>query len=66
MTQMLEIVPHFQVLAHLSPEDEMILVKKLHALGEIVGVTGDGINDGPASNLCAGDGHPPPDYRPYQ
>jgi P-type Ca2+ transporter type 2C len=46
--QMLEIVPRLQVLARSSPEDKMVLVAKLRELGEIVGVTGDGTNDGPA------------------
>ncbi|KAF8837766.1 Ca-transporting ATPase [Paxillus ammoniavirescens] len=46
--EMLEIVPRLQVLARSSPEDKKILVEKLRALGEIVGVTGDGTNDGPA------------------
>ncbi|KAH7919721.1 Ca-transporting ATPase [Leucogyrophana mollusca] len=46
--QMLEIVPRLQVLARSSPEDKKILVEKLKSLGEIVGVTGDGTNDGPA------------------
>jgi len=45
---MLEIVPCLLVLARSSPEDKEILVEKLYALGEIVGVTGDGTNDGPA------------------
>ncbi|KAG9082164.1 plasma membrane calcium [Ceratobasidium sp. UAMH 11750] len=43
-----EIVPCLQVLARSSPEDKRILVDTLKALGEIVGVTGDGTNDGPA------------------
>ncbi|KAG8960374.1 hypothetical protein FRC05_006958 [Tulasnella sp. 425] len=43
-----EIVPRLQVLARSSPEDKKILVEKLKSLGEIVGVTGDGTNDGPA------------------
>ncbi|KAG1872060.1 Ca-transporting ATPase [Suillus tomentosus] len=47
-SQMLEIVPRLQVLARSSPEDKKILVEKLRALGEIVAVTGDGTNDGPA------------------
>ncbi|KIJ66705.1 hypothetical protein HYDPIDRAFT_26133 [Hydnomerulius pinastri MD-312] len=46
--EMLEVVPRLQVLARSSPEDKKILVEKLRALGEIVGVTGDGTNDGPA------------------
>ncbi|KAG2157932.1 Ca-transporting ATPase [Suillus bovinus] len=47
-SQMLEIVPRLQVLARSSPEDKKTLVEKLRALGEIVAVTGDGTNDGPA------------------
>jgi len=43
-----EIVPRLQVLARSSPEDKRILVDTLKSLGEIVGVTGDGTNDGPA------------------
>ncbi|EIN10054.1 Ca-transporting ATPase [Punctularia strigosozonata HHB-11173 SS5] len=45
---MLEVVPRLQVLARSSPEDKKLLVNKLRELGEIVGVTGDGTNDGPA------------------
>ncbi|KAG7444251.1 calcium-translocating P-type ATPase [Guyanagaster necrorhizus] len=45
---MLEIVPRLQVLARSSPEDKKLLVETLKSLGEIVGVTGDGTNDGPA------------------
>lgn len=44
----LEIVPRLQVLARSSPEDKKILVETLKSIGEIVGVTGDGTNDGPA------------------
>ncbi|GAA5987579.1 hypothetical protein JCM10908_002015 [Rhodotorula pacifica] len=43
-----EIVPNLQVLARSSPEDKKILVETLKAMGEVVGVTGDGTNDGPA------------------
>jgi Ca2+-transporting ATPase len=46
--ELLEVVPRLQVLARSSPEDKKILVEKLKELGEIVGVTGDGTNDGPA------------------
>jgi Ca2+-transporting ATPase len=46
--EMNEILPNLQVLARSSPEDKRILVTKLRALGEIVAVTGDGTNDGPA------------------
>lgn len=44
----LEIVPRLQVLARSSPEDKKILVETLKSIGEIVGVTGDSTNDGPA------------------
>ena len=44
----LEVVPRLQVLARSSPEDKKVLVETLRSLGEIVGVTGDGTNDGPA------------------
>ncbi|KAG6877777.1 hypothetical protein C0993_003978 [Termitomyces sp. T159_Od127] len=44
----IEIVPRLQVLARSSPEDKEVLVSTLKSLGEIVGVTGDGTNDGPA------------------
>jgi len=47
-TDMIEIVPRLQVLARSSPEDKKILVETLKRIGEIVGVTGDGTNDGPA------------------
>ena len=47
-SQMLKIVPHFQILPRSSREDKKILVKKLRTLGEIFGVTGDGTQDGPA------------------
>ena len=46
--EMLDVIPRLQVLARSSPEDKKILVEKLRSLGEIVGVTGDGTNDGPA------------------
>lgn len=46
--KLLEVVPHLQVLARSSPEDKKVLVEALKSLGEIVGVTGDGTNDGPA------------------
>ncbi|KAF9524821.1 Ca-transporting ATPase [Crepidotus variabilis] len=45
---MIEIVPRLQVLARSSPEDKKVLVETLKMIGEVVGVTGDGTNDGPA------------------
>ncbi|CAK5269233.1 unnamed protein product [Mycena citricolor] len=47
-SEKIEIVPRLQVLARSSPEDKRVLVDTLKQLGEIVGVTGDGTNDGPA------------------
>jgi len=43
-----ERLARLQALARSSPEDKRILVETLRSLGEIVGVTGDGMNDGPA------------------
>ncbi|ODO10159.1 calcium-translocating P-type ATPase, PMCA-type [Cryptococcus amylolentus CBS 6273] len=48
----LEIVPRLQILARSSPEDKRLLVKTLKSIGEVVGVTGDGTNDGPALKLA--------------
>ncbi|KAL4802596.1 hypothetical protein BDV18DRAFT_62725 [Aspergillus unguis] len=42
------VIPRLQVLARSSPTDKELLVKHLKRLGEIVAVTGDGTNDGPA------------------
>ena len=42
------IFPRLQVLARSSPEDKRILVEKLKELGDVVGITGGGTNDGPA------------------
>jgi Ca2+-transporting ATPase len=42
------IVPRLQVLARSSPEDKRILVETLKELGDVVGVTSGGTNDGPA------------------
>jgi len=47
-----EIVPRLQILARSSPEDKKLLVKTLKDQGEVVGVTGDGTNDGPALKLA--------------
>jgi Ca2+-transporting ATPase len=42
-----KIIPKLQVIARCSPEDKLILVKRLRQLGEVVAVTGDGTNDAP-------------------
>lgn len=46
--QFAQTLPRLQVLARSSPEDKRVLVTRLRAMGEIVAVTGDGTNDGPA------------------
>lgn len=43
-----QILPRLQVLARSNPEDKKLLVQSFKAMGEIVAVTGDGMNDGPA------------------
>ena len=42
------VVPRLQVLARSTPEDKRRLVERLKQFGEVVAVTGDGVNDGPA------------------
>ncbi|KAJ1924514.1 plasma membrane calcium, partial [Tieghemiomyces parasiticus] len=42
------VVPRLQVLARSSPEDKKTLVNWLQRANEVVAVTGDGTNDGPA------------------
>jgi Ca2+-transporting ATPase len=50
--QMDQTMPRLQVLARSSPEDKRILVARLKKLGEVVAVTGDGTNDGPALRMA--------------
>jgi P-type Ca2+ transporter type 2C len=50
--QMDQTIPRLQVLARSSPEDKRILVARLKKLGEVVAVTGDGTNDGPALRMA--------------
>jgi len=42
-----KIIPNLQVIARCSPEDKLILVKRLKEMGEVVACTGDGTNDAP-------------------
>lgn len=46
------VAPRLQILARSSPEDKKLLVRTLKEQGEVVGVTGDGTNDGPALKLA--------------
>ncbi|EGC29255.1 P-type ATPase [Dictyostelium purpureum] len=41
------IIPHLQVIARCSPTDKYRLVHRLRERGEVVAVTGDGVNDAP-------------------
>lgn len=50
--EMDQVIPRLEVLARSSPEDKQTLVKRLKFLGEVVAVTGDGTNDGPALKMA--------------
>ena len=43
-----EILPNIKIIARALPEDKFRLVKLAQELGNIVGMTGDGVNDAPA------------------
>ncbi|KAI9282250.1 PMCA-type calcium-translocating P-type ATPase [Sporodiniella umbellata] len=46
------IIPRLQVLARSSPIDKTIIVSRLQERNEVVAMTGDGTNDGPALKLA--------------
>ncbi|CAO3640447.1 unnamed protein product [Cunninghamella echinulata] len=46
------IIPKLQVLARSSPTDKTIVVTRLQEQDQVVGMTGDGTNDGPALKLA--------------
>ena len=47
-----KIIPRLQVLARSSPIDKTIVVSRLKQLDEVVAMTGDGTNDGPALKMA--------------
>ena len=50
-TEMLDVIPHLQVLTRLSPEDKKIIVEKLKSLKKL-SILPDGTNDGPALKMA--------------
>ncbi|KAI8388871.1 PMCA-type calcium-translocating P-type ATPase [Radiomyces spectabilis] len=47
-----EVIPRLQVLARSSPTDKTVVVTRLQEQDQVVGMTGDGTNDGPALKLA--------------
>lgn len=45
-------IPRLQVLARSSPLDKTLVISRLQELNEVVAMTGDGTNDGPALKLA--------------
>ncbi|CAO3600997.1 unnamed protein product [Absidia cylindrospora] len=47
-----KVIPRLQVVARSSPTDKTIVVTRLQEQDQVVGMTGDGTNDGPALKLA--------------
>lgn len=47
-----KVIPRLQVLARSSPTDKTIVVTRLQEQDQVVGMTGDGTNDGPALKMA--------------
>ncbi|KAK3817617.1 MAG: PMCA-type calcium-translocating P-type ATPase [Benniella sp.] len=50
--EQIETLKRLQVLARSSPTDKTVIVGRLQELGEVVAMTGDGTNDGPALKMA--------------
>ncbi|KAI8078906.1 PMCA-type calcium-translocating P-type ATPase [Halteromyces radiatus] len=47
-----KVIPRLQVLARSSPTDKTVVVTRLQEQDQVVGMTGDGTNDGPALKMA--------------